>query len=774
MKAWIEKIKPFKGQLLLTLILLLAVGIYPFEDHYRRTFTAADTYLVGDAENYVTEIYGDEEDETLRTALVVEEGQEFQGVLAETEPVTLQKGTYQVQVVALAGGPGSSLEVYANDWQNGDNTAGRTLESMELSTEGEMTTFTFAIEESMENVQFRLSYGGEGAFNFSNLLVTSTDPLYNDIPVLLCLISLVSLGIFIWRVTGHRLSSEDGRAVGILLAAVGLACLPLTFDYLLNGHDLYYQFNRILGIQEALKEGQFPVKIHSSLLHGYGYGSSIFYPELFLYFPAVLGLLGMSLINCYKLLLVGIHLATGLISYYSFCRISRSKRIGLLAAVFYVLSVYRLIDLYTRAALGEALAMTFFPLILVGMYELFYGEEKKWYLAVLGFTGVFQSHIISTELMLGVAVLFAVCSIWKLKEKGRLQRVLLAGGTTVLLNLGVLIPILDHMRYPFKVFRTTETVSDWTATLAKIFDFSLAGAAAYGVPGMNNSGVMPMGIGFVLSAGLLIFLLAFSYKKKREYIWRLGAGTAMLAVLCLYLSSNYFPWERLENLPLIGNMVSAIQFAWRFLAVASPLLSLVAAIGFAEAAEEAGMKKIMCGGGLLLAFLCASIYLNGYCEDSEKRYTMENMYQQNQSQVDLLYFIDMDHANPHRVWMRDNVCIPSEGVSVSASMREGLTAAFTYERETDVAGAYVEVPLLYYPNYHAYLEDGTELLVEAGENSVVKVLLPEAETGSVQVAYEEPVLYHVGRGISAVTFFALAAGIFLPKRKKKEYNRKKA
>lgn len=78
------------------------------------------------------------------------------------------------------------------------------------------------------------------------------------------------------------------------------------------------------------------------------------------------------------------------------------------AAFFYTLSAYRLINLYTRSAVGEVLATVFLPLLMLGMYQLFYGNYKKWLTAVLAFTALFQSHMISTELALGFAVLFAL------------------------------------------------------------------------------------------------------------------------------------------------------------------------------------------------------------------------------------------------------------------------------------------------------------------------------------------------------------------------------
>ena len=104
--------------------------------------------------------------------------------------------------------------------------------------------------------------------------------------------------------------------------------------------------------------------------------------------PRFWGCAGVSLVNCYKVFVFLLNAGTAAVAYVSFSGLLRSKRTGLLAALLYTLSVYRLIDLYTRAAAGEALAMVFLPLVLWGMYELFLGDRKNGILQPLGLPGL--------------------------------------------------------------------------------------------------------------------------------------------------------------------------------------------------------------------------------------------------------------------------------------------------------------------------------------------------------------------------------------------------
>ena len=46
--------------------------------------------------------------------------------------------------------------------------------------------------------------------------------------------------------------------------------------------DLMYHMLRTEGVKEALLEGNFPARIYMNFYNGYGYGSPLFYPDIFL------------------------------------------------------------------------------------------------------------------------------------------------------------------------------------------------------------------------------------------------------------------------------------------------------------------------------------------------------------------------------------------------------------------------------------------------------------------------------------------------------------
>ncbi len=753
----------YKIHLLVTLILLVFAAGIPFDSYYDRAIQVSELELQPEAEGAAA--LTEEED----PVLMVEAEDDYTGIVAKTEPVTLQKGGYRLQIVSLSENNENYVEIYSFGRLKEDNTEGELLAKEYLKQGGDLTEICFETEESMEDITFQIGYGGKGGLNVSSLYLASTERMYTDFFCLMGAILLISAGILVWRLCGGKMDQEGRTALLLLGAAVVLVSLPLSYDFVLDGNDLYYQFNRILGIQEGLKSGQFPVKIHSTMLHGYGYGSSIFYPELFLYLPALLGCLGVSLVNCYKVLLICMNGATAFVAYRSFSGLTRSRKMGLLAALFYTLSVYRLIDLYTRAAIGEAMAMIFFPLVMWGMYELFLGNPRKWYLAALGFTGIFQSHVLSVELTVCFGGIFGLCCLGRLREKNRFKALLYAAGSTVLLNLGVIFPLLHHAAYPYRVFAVDSTLSWWTATLPKLFDFILSNPTERTYAGIQNGGEMPCSLGFVLLVGLLAFLYVYLREEKRDGLLRGSLGALWLGVLGIYLSTDLFPWDKVQRLSVIHRLVTSIQLPWRFLALTSALLCLVCAVGFYRFSSEKEVRRLVCGGACVLAFLCAGIYINRYSEEAMPKYSKENQYQREQSQVDVLYFVNVPHSNSYRIWNRSNTFAASEGIVLSECKRaENLTAEFRYKLpETGIKGeeAWVDVPFTYYPNYAAYGENGTRLKTGIGDQGTLRVWISGETQGLVKVRYQEPWYYHAGRIISIIFLILLASGIVIRKRK---------
>lgn len=85
------------------------------------------------------------------------------------------------------------------------------------------------------------------------------------------------------------------------LGIVMFVFLPYFQSGIVTGSDDTFHLIRISSLATALKNGMFPVKFHPTLCRGYGYGVGFFYPNLFLYLPAILIVLGVSQNVAYKI-----------------------------------------------------------------------------------------------------------------------------------------------------------------------------------------------------------------------------------------------------------------------------------------------------------------------------------------------------------------------------------------------------------------------------------------------------------------------------------------
>ena len=244
--------------------------------------------------------------------------------------------------------------------------------------------------------------------------------------------------------------SERGKlrrrdALCVVMLAL-FASMPLLFKGIYEGHDLFFHLNRIEGIAAGLREGQFPVRIHSSTLLGYGYAAPQFYPEFFLYLPAVLRNLGVSLAASVRVFELLINLAAASVCYLSARRLFDSRRIALGASALYTLCSYRISNLYVRATLGESLAMIFFPLLILAVYEVLVRDEKKWPLMALSMTGIFLSHLLSALFAAAMCAAAALVCIKRLiREPRRILACVKAALLTALCSAVFLVPFLDSI-----------------------------------------------------------------------------------------------------------------------------------------------------------------------------------------------------------------------------------------------------------------------------------------------------------------------------------------
>ncbi len=747
-------IRSCRGQLLLTFVLFLAILAMPFRDYTERDFTSEDMNYSEDFLGIVDEDGG---------VFTVPEGAGH--LTLYSSDYYFKKGTYQVVFFVSASGEGSTVEVYDPLWLNEDNTSGRVLAEADLAPGQESVSFSFTVDDYASCIQFRVQ--AEGALVFTGIHLLSQRGLYNDPYLYAGLLLLASGALLLYR----RKKKIRPEILLLLAFAAVWSTAPMCFPWIQQGHDLYFHYGRLFNLSRDLFSGSLPVRIHSSLFKGFGYMSAAFYPEAFFYPFALLIRLGMSPIGCYKLLILGINFATAGVSYFAFSRLCRSRKLGLTASVFYVLASYRLINLYTRSAIGEVLAAVFLPLLLLGIYQLFYGDSRKWWVSVIAFTCIFQSHMISTELSLGFCVLFALLNIRQLKDRARLIHLLLAAGATVLLNLWSILPLFDLFRYPFEVSRDARALAGYGVYALQFFDPSISSPAGEALGPSSITGEMPYTIGVLLLAGSLLFAALCFRKNRKIPDWhkKLGIWCLALGLLSAYASSIYFPWEAIQRIELLNRAAGAIQFAFRFLPFATLFLCVTSAIAVYDCFTDRASRKLLFLGCVFFLTWTSGRYFGEYSASAQNLVDW-NTQMDHVNDTDNLYMVTDDFAyySYRKILAQDVTFSASEGVALSDVSRSGTEVSFTYDKTGNAAEAYVDVPFNYYPYYHAVDQDGNELATDITELLRLRVLLPEGSSGTVHVSFEIPALWRVGDAVSVITLCGLITLAVLSRRKRKE------
>ena len=555
------------------------------------------------------------------------------------------------------------------------------------------------------------------------------------------------------------------------LVIILMASIPLFNNYLIRGHDIYFHLMRIEGLAQGLRAGEFPVRIQPAWYDGYGYAVSVFYSDLFLYPAALLRLLGISLQDAYKVYVVLCNIATTLISGYSFGKIFRKREIGVFGSCLYTLAPYRLVNLYTRGALGEYTGMIFWPLLIYSCILLLNEDRNKVQLqkgAVLmgiSMAGMLQSHMLTAEISCMVLLLLVIVHCRRIFHK----EVILAGCGAVAVALGLsawfLIPFLDYMlfgRFNINSIRNNDIMIQRQGTFLSqvfaIFDNAVGQSldAGAGTAGDFTQGV---GLSLMLSVIILMLLCIWGYLKQEERRNRQITITAAgLGVLMVVMSTLYFPWDRLCRISRIFRyIIVKIQFPWRFTGVAVGLLAVVwcAVLNYTEREYDRRKKVIticLAVGILLLSVGHFVIDLNQRAERIQVR-SIEEMDTFVASGEEYLP-VDtiLDKLKAQELYKDD--C-----VEISDVVYHG-TSITMHVKNTSAQQEGLELPRLYYAGYQALevMDEGQHFPIEVtdGINHVIKLMIPEQTEGNITLSFREPWYWRLAEIITL-----LSAGIVI-------------
>lgn len=338
---------------------------------------------------------------------------------------------------------------------------------------------------------------------------------------------------------GNRYYKQVLAIVGIIIFTA-IMIIPFFRAGQLGVHsDWSFHSARVQQIYLNLKKGQILTYIGTDTFSKVGNANFLFYPVVFLYPWAFLKFI-FAPITAYLIYIWLLFIATGLIAFFSMQSFNRKKTLqSFYFSIIYLIAPYHLNLMLTNYVLGEAIAYTFIPIVLLGMYKLLYKE--KFVTLAIGMTLMAYSHYVSLFIAIEVCLLMGVGYLIQNKNI-RLSQLL------SLLRAIVLFMLLSFWQF---VPLFTDYIGKKLTSPKPGFWF-MQNLGDFITSAFSNIATSMGGVGL-----LLIITAMFGWilvDKNSKYAW-----AYILGILLLLMITTVFPWQYFNN-----TLLAVIQFPYRY------------------------------------------------------------------------------------------------------------------------------------------------------------------------------------------------------------------
>ncbi len=567
------------------------------------------------------------------------------------------------------------------------------------------------------------------------------------------------------------MTTERKRKIteGVILAAVLLAaCLPLFMHGIedRDGQDLVFHLLRIEGIAEGLRAGEFPVRIQSNWIAGYGYPVSVFYGDVLLYIPALFRLAGLDVLASYKIFCVLIHLGTLFIARLSFRRMFRDSLTGTICAAAYLLATYRMVNVYIRQAVGEYTAVMFLPLVAAAVWGIYTENADDWqqyrknalYLCA-GMSGIILTHVLSTEMTAVVLVCVCLFFLRKTFRKNTLRVWIRGAWMTALTCLWFLVPFADYfLREPVTVTAGSGDIRVIQQDGVRLWDFFAFFRSPFGHTysdvAQNGGPLMLLTPGLVLMAAFIavpLLILAKKLPKKIFVLW-------LFSAVSLWVSSNLFPWNFIAYSVPGGSLLTQVQFPWRYLGFADLFLVILlgAVISSPLFTERPVLRQQTAVATTAVQLLVAVIFFATYLAGADVHVYTEP------GQMNTFYIGREEYLlTGTDIHTLSGEVRTTPEAKAELLKRSGTTTQIRLsglKEDTEVI-----FPVLAYTGYHVTDDLGQEYTIQKNEQNEAVVTVKAPFEGTLALSFKEPLTWRLSFWISVVSVIAFILLSVIPK-----------
>ena len=567
----------------------------------------------------------------------------------------------------------------------------------------------------------------------------------------------------------------------VLIAIILISCIPLLSKAMYWGYDLEFHLFRIQGIADGLRHGRFPVRMQYSQGGGYGYPVSIMYGDWLLYIPALMHIAGLSLSLSYRFALILLNAASVVLTYYVCRRVFQSDLIGICGSVLWNLSLYRIMDIYKRAAVGEYVAMAFFPMVLFGLWSCLHPDRngasrQGWIWCALGLTGIVTSHTLSIFMLGLVMIPILLYSLVFRSSVYIWVQFVKTAFLTFGLSLSFLVPFISYSRsanlavYALPTDFKIKRMADHSVEPGRFLE--LFGAMFR--PDAETSpslGGIPISVGWAVLTGVFIWaVVCFCFKSRagEDYLidrakkWE-TVPVLLSALIALFLASSLVPWHS-KPLEKIISALSSVQFPWRFISFAVFFMIILGLWGLSMLYSQTDLKAVgrkAIVGVTLLACLEGGYALGFFMENTNKFTPHSN--QENTFVIESIMNGEYLPKGTNIFEVYPNKVVNHEPVVTKAELKNfSLDQGHaTGSVKTQAEPGEVILPLFSYPNYVIDCQPSTNCSLSStgGGTNFLVARFPENFDGEFVLSYKIPMLWRIADLVSLAAWTTLVVWI---------------
>lgn len=562
----------------------------------------------------------------------------------------------------------------------------------------------------------------------------------------------------------------------IVSAGVLLSCITAIFGYdiLPDYQDKLFHLRRLAALAETLKSGYFPARIYFVMNQGTGYAMPVFYPDLFLYIPAFLVNVNVPLGIAYDIYVIIINAVTGIVAYFSVKGLlNGEKLVSAVISFVYVLSVYRLTDVYIRDAVGEYTAMAFLPFVIYSYVNIYRDKEeeglheklKKAAMLGLSMALLALTHVLTTMMAAAFLVICTCALIRKTLKKTRIITLVVSVIFFLGLSAYSIVPMIDYMRSDKYLFNDSSSIMrGFYPGWRELLEIIPSGSGS----GIDYSLRMPTAVGPAITAILAAWFIRTlilvakrpAGKDKKHHIDASFITEIFLFTasgVSLFISSKYFPWDKIgQTEGLLRKLFFSVQFSWRYIGISTVCACMLGAFLIHDIYKASNRSGILLAAFIMiLAVIPAGVLQVRAC--SENRHAVINKGEEIGIVSDELYFPVS--------WQRDvtyDECPATSGCDVLSYARVG--GDWLVEIGNTSENAVIVFPIVYYKGYTAEMTAGGELVIMQATDGRAMVIVPDGFSGQMKLSFEEPALWKVAETISLITIIAVSMLLIIKKR----------